>query len=75
MLRKIPALRLMSASLATLFLIQSALSQAAPSIQFFMPDGSLPSREVRFTLAMDNAACVPLLHSILLVTDFYRLIL
>jgi len=54
MRRKIPALQLMSASLATLILIHPALAQSAPSIQFFMPDGSLPSREVRFTMAMDN---------------------
>jgi Flp pilus assembly protein TadD len=54
MRRKIPALQLISASLATLFLINPAFAQSAPSIQFFMPDGSLPSREVRFTMAMDN---------------------
>ena len=29
-------------------------AQASPSIQFFMPDGSLPSRELRFTMAIDN---------------------
>lgn len=28
--------------------------QASPSIQFFMPDGTLPPREMRFTMAMDN---------------------
>ena len=27
---------------------------APPSIQFFMPDGSLPPREIRFTLSGDN---------------------
>jgi Flp pilus assembly protein TadD len=31
-----------------------ARPQASPSIQFFMPDGSLPSRELRFTLTTDN---------------------
>ena len=29
-------------------------AQASPSIQFFLPDGSLPPREVRFTMATDN---------------------
>ena len=29
-------------------------AQASPSIQFFLPDGSLPPREVRFTMAIDN---------------------
>jgi Flp pilus assembly protein TadD len=28
--------------------------QSAPSIQFFMPDGTLPPREIRFEMAMDN---------------------
>src|SRR6185369_10751822 len=31
-----------------------ASSQAPPSIQFFLPDGSMPPREIRFELAMDN---------------------
>jgi tetratricopeptide (TPR) repeat protein len=35
-------------------LAELVLAQASPSIQFFMPDGSLPSREVRFTMEMDN---------------------
>ena len=42
---------------AALFLlsINSSLigAQASPSIQFFMPDGSLPNRELRFTLSND----------------------
>ncbi|MEW6126886.1 MAG: tetratricopeptide repeat protein [Acidobacteriota bacterium] len=29
-------------------------AQAPPSIQFFMPDGSLPPREVRFTMTSDD---------------------
>ena len=45
----------------TLAMVSVALSlvmfcpgQSAPSIQFFLPDGSLPPRELRFTLAVDN---------------------
>src|SRR5258706_14654839 len=29
-------------------------AQASPAIQFFLPDGSLPPRELRFTMAIDN---------------------
>ena len=32
----------------------TAMAQAPPSIQFFMPDGSLPPRELRFTLTSDG---------------------
>lgn len=32
----------------------TAAAQAPPSIQFFMPDGSLPTRELRFTMSADN---------------------
>ncbi|HXG90991.1 MAG TPA: tetratricopeptide repeat protein [Blastocatellia bacterium] len=35
-------------------MVVPAKAQAPPSIQFFMPDGSLPSREIRFTMAVDN---------------------
>lgn len=31
-----------------------ASGQASPSIQFFMPDGSFPTREIRFEMAIDN---------------------
>jgi tetratricopeptide (TPR) repeat protein len=31
-----------------------SVAQAPPSIQFFMPDGSLPPREIRFTLTTDD---------------------
>jgi Flp pilus assembly protein TadD len=41
--------------LLVLLLPVLAIAQAPPSIQFFMPDGSLPSREIRFEMAMDNA--------------------
>lgn len=37
-----------------LALYSQAHAQASPSIQFFMPDGALPSRELRFTLANDS---------------------
>ena len=35
-----------------------AEAQAPPSIQFFMPDGSLPDRQLRFTLTTDNGSVV-----------------
>lgn len=54
-------LRLSVALLAALLLPVLAQGQAtrgeggaSPSIQFFMPDGTLPPREIRFTMAMDN---------------------
>jgi Flp pilus assembly protein TadD len=37
----------------SLFLCATARAQAPSSIQFFMPDGSLPPRELRFTLTSD----------------------
>src|SRR5262249_32335976 len=55
--------RRLSNSLLTASLIAAAFyfvatpaieAQAPPSLQFFMPDGSLPSRELRFTMSMDN---------------------
>ena len=33
-------------------------AQAPPSIQFFMPDGSLPDRQLRFTLTTENGSVV-----------------
>jgi Flp pilus assembly protein TadD len=47
-------LRLLAAWSVVLVLPLSAAAQASPSIQFFMPDGTLPSRELRFTMAIDN---------------------
>jgi len=43
------------AALVFLFaLLSSARAQAPPSIQVFMPDGSLPPHELRFTLTSDD---------------------
>ena len=50
---KLP-LRLTGALLLALSLPAIAASQASPSIQFFMPDGTMPPREIRFTMAIDN---------------------
>jgi Flp pilus assembly protein TadD len=41
-----------------LFLATFSNGQAPPSIQFFMPDGSLPDRELRFSLTSDNGSVV-----------------
>jgi tetratricopeptide (TPR) repeat protein len=38
----------------TLLLCATIQAQAPPSLQFFMPDGSLPPREVRFTMTSDD---------------------
>ncbi len=38
----------------TFSIVAVAPAQAPPSIQFFMPDGSLPSHELRFTLTSDD---------------------
>jgi Flp pilus assembly protein TadD len=48
--------QLRSAAIVLLVLLLPVLAtaQAPPSIQFFMPDGSMPPREIRFELAMDN---------------------
>ena len=32
----------------------AAYAQAPPAIQLFMPDGSLPTRNMRFTLTRDD---------------------
>jgi tetratricopeptide (TPR) repeat protein len=50
--------RLLAAFLLVLLITVAAAAQiggggAPPSIQFFMPDGALPPREIRFTLASD----------------------
>src|SRR5215210_3841401 len=55
-----PTLRLVFSSILCLFLPVLSYGQvggaggAPPSIQFFMPDGSLPPRELRFTMSADN---------------------
>jgi tetratricopeptide (TPR) repeat protein len=55
-----PTQRFAFASLLCLFLAVISYGQvggaggAPPSIQFFMPDGSLPPREIRFTMSADN---------------------
>jgi tetratricopeptide (TPR) repeat protein len=46
--------RLVSTSLICLLLPLRAFSQASPAIQFFMPNGTYPPREVRFEMAIDN---------------------
>src|SRR5882724_4221947 len=46
--------RLTAASLVALLFPVLALSQASPSIQFFMPNGTYPPREIRFEMAIDN---------------------
>ena len=46
--------RLTAASLVALLFPVLALSQASPSIQFFMPNGTYPPREVRFEMVIDN---------------------
>lgn len=38
----------------TVILSATVYAQAPPSVQFFMPDGSLPPREVRFTMTSDD---------------------
>lgn len=53
------ATRLSAAVLSALILSTFSFAQAgqggaAPSIQFFMPNGALPDREIRFTLSSDN---------------------
>ncbi len=43
----------LSFSLA-LFAALTIQAQAPPTLQFFMPDGSMPTREIRFTLSRDD---------------------
>ena len=45
---------LTAASLVAFLLPVLALAQASPSIQFFMPNGTYPPREIRFEMAIDN---------------------
>lgn len=45
---------LAAALIVVLFVPVLAQAQASPSIQFFMPNGTYPPRELRFELAMDN---------------------
>jgi tetratricopeptide (TPR) repeat protein len=46
--------RFTAASLVALLLPVLAPAQASPSIQFFMPNGTYPPREIRFEMAIDN---------------------
>ena len=46
--------RLMTALLVALLLPPGTFGQASPSIQFFMPNGTYPPREIRFEMAIDN---------------------
>lgn len=46
--------RLAAILLVALFACSSLRAQAPSSIQFFLPDGSLPGRELRFTLTSDT---------------------
>lgn len=46
--------RLIATLLVALFACSSLRAQAPSSIQFFLPDGSLPGRELRFTLTSDT---------------------
>jgi len=45
---------LAAASLVALVIPGLARAQASPSIQFFMPNGTYPPREIRFEMAIDN---------------------
>ncbi len=51
---KIFVLRWSMIASMTLLLCATIQAQAPPSLQFFMPDGSLPPREVRFTMTSDD---------------------
>ena len=54
-MRRLPPWLILPAGLfLSLVLVVVAGAQASPSIQFFMPDGSLPNRELRFSLTTDN---------------------
>src|SRR5436190_18626471 len=55
-MRPAATLQLRTAAILFLALVLPILTvaQAPPSIQFFMPDGSMPPREIRFEMAMDN---------------------
>jgi len=49
-----PASRAMIAPCFVLLFSLYSFAQAPPSIQFFMPDGSLPARELRFNLRTED---------------------
>lgn len=49
-----PAARIMIVPFFILLFSIFSFAQAPPSIQFFMPDGSLPSRELRFNLRTEG---------------------
>jgi hypothetical protein len=46
--------RAVAASLIVLLVPVLLLAQASPAIQFFMPNGTYPPREIRFEMAIDN---------------------
>ena len=50
--------RLAAALIGALFLPCLANAQAPPTIQFFMPDGSLPARQLRFSLESQDGRIV-----------------
>lgn len=51
---QLPAAILFSLLLCSLASAQAGGGGASPSVQFFMPDGSLPTHEIRFTLESDS---------------------
>jgi Flp pilus assembly protein TadD len=46
--------RIVAGTLITVLFPVFALTQASPSIQFFMPNGTYPPREIRFEMGIDN---------------------
>jgi Flp pilus assembly protein TadD len=53
-MRPINPRRVVAALLAAFLVPVLAKAQASPSVQFFMPNGSYPPRELRFEMSMDN---------------------
>ena len=49
---------LASAALFNLVVFITAAAQAPPTVQFFMPDGSMPSRQLRFRMQSDDGRVV-----------------
>jgi Flp pilus assembly protein TadD len=58
MRRLIPAVEVAALLVVGLLFPSLAPAQAPPSIQFFMSDGSLPDRQLRFTLTTENGSVV-----------------
>lgn len=50
--------RALAVLLVTLFIFSVAEGQAPPTIQFFMPDGSLPTRQLRFNLTSEDGRTI-----------------